>query len=221
LEETARLAGFSIEINRAITREQINQILRVTDFPESRLRLTVDLQKIIGQIYLSIEPLITPPDCEYKMGVRTITQEMHRENPKAKLTNFIKTAYSIRKNMDTAINEVLMINAEGQILEGLSSNFFAVIKGEIWTADSGVLSGITRALTLEEAKRVGVTVNLIPPSMERHNEFQEAFITSTSRDVLPVVQIDQFKIANGLPGPISQNLLNQYRARVAAEVELI
>jgi branched-chain amino acid aminotransferase len=221
LEETARLAGHTITLDRTSLRDKIRQSLAASQFSESRVRLTIDLEKKVGQIYLSVEHLIVPLECEYAMGVKVTTQSLHRENPKAKLTNFIHTAAKIKQSMPKGINEVLMIGGDGEILEGLSSNFFAVIADEIWTAEKGVLSGITRALTLEEAGKAGIPVHFNPPLLNRQKEYQEAFITSTSRDVLPVIQIDQNIISNGKPGKISQLLLQRYRQRVASELQAI
>ena len=80
-----------------------------------------------------------------------------------------------------------MLDNHDRFLEGLSSNFFAILGGVLWTAEQGVLSGITRAVVIECANQVGLPLRLEPPPREDLTSFDEVFITSSSRGVLPVL----------------------------------
>lgn len=220
LEETARLAGKPVTLPATHVRAALRQA--VTSYPseEKRVRITLDLEQEIGSVYIAVEELRVPAADQYLHGVRTVTRQARRENPKAKLTNFIKTAGAIRGKLPPGINEALMV-ANGTILEGLTSNFFAIIEGELWTAEEGVLSGLTRALVLEEATATGLVIRLSPVPVDSLPRAQEAFITSASRAVLPVIQIDDLLIGDGQPGPVTLDLLARYQARIEAETEAI
>jgi branched-chain amino acid aminotransferase len=155
------------------------------------------------------------------MGVKTITCDFRRPNPKAKLTTSISGTMELRRQLLPDVNEALMLDEQGRLLEGLSSNFFAVLAGEIWTAEAGVLSGITRLLILEEIRLANLPLRLEGLPLSALPELQEAFITSASRAVLPVSQVDQQIIGSGMPGPLTRLLARRYRARLRTGIEAI
>jgi branched-chain amino acid aminotransferase len=221
LEETAHLAGKPIQINRAQVSQALHQIF--ADNPlsgaEWRVRIILDLEQSPGDLYLLLEPLAIPNEAAYQQGVRVVTRQLQRKNPKAKLTQFIQTATAIREGLPPGINEALMIGQNNRVLEGLSSNFFGVLDGVIWTAEEGVLSGITRSLVLEEIEKLGLPLRLEGVRHRDLSLLEEAFITSASRAVLPVVEIDNQSVGVGQPGPITRQLLERYLASVTAALE--
>ena len=123
--------------------------------------------------------------------------------------------------MQEGFEEILMVDESGNILEGLTSNFYAVMDGEIWTAGQGVLSGITRQIVLLLAEDAGYPVQMDAPKLSNLIRFTETFITSTSRAVLPVTEINHEPVGDGKPGPITRKLMQIYEQKVLAEVEPI
>ncbi len=219
LEETARLAGVPLELDRLAVTSGLRAALEDFSAEEARVRMSIDLTVDPGMLYLMLEPLHAPQEKDYLTGVRVVTRRMQRENPKAKLTAFIATADEIRHALPEGINEAVMIGADGRALEGLSSNFFGVKDGVIWTAEEGVLSGITRTLALEVIRARGLPLRLEGVRAEELASLDEAFITSASRAVLPVVEIDGQRLGSGQPGPVTQVVLAGYRERIESELE--
>jgi len=166
-----------------------------------------------------VEELRVPSENDFLHGVRVVTRQMRRDNPKAKLTNFIETASEVRKDLPAGINEAVMFDEEGRALEGLSSNFFAVLDGEIWTAGEGVLDGITRALVLEAGRALRIPMRMQPPEIKNLARFQEAFITSSGRGLLPVCQVDELAIGSGKPGPTTLRVMAYCSERIQADLE--
>ncbi len=191
-----------------------------TPAQDFRLRLTLDLQEKPGDLYLALQPLTVPGDQAYREGVPVLTHPMQRLLPKAKLTRFIQRSGPVRQAMPAGVNETLMVDEAGYLLEGLSSNFFAVIDGEIWTAEEGVLSGITRSLVLEGVRQLNLPLRLQPARLADAPSFQEAFITSSSRAVLPVSKIDDC-VLPASPGPLTAKLMQAYARAVDASLEEI
>ncbi len=219
LDETARLAGYAnIPVDRAALRAALHQVLSASASDE-RVRVILDLSQEIGDLYLLTELLHTPPDEAYQRGVKAVTRTLHRDNPKAKLTEFIGTAAQVRQTLPADVNEALMVAEDGSLLEGLSSNFFAVCDGTAWTADKGVLSGITRAIVLNAIHALDIPLRLQGLSLASLSQIQEAFITSASRDVLPVTEIDGKPVGTGMPGELTLRLLSAYRKAVMQEAE--
>ena len=219
LEETARLADSPIWFDHDQLRGAIKDAIHQANLVESRVRITLDLKVSPGTFYISLEPLKIPSPEEYKNGVKLVTVNMQRFNPKAKLTDFISIAAKIRVELPQDVNDGLLYGREGFLLEGMTSNFFAIKGGELWTADDGVLSGITRASVLDEARKESLIVHMDGIHRSAIGELEEAFITSSSRGVLPVQQIDETLF--GAPGPITKCLSDRYQVRIGQEIQPI
>ncbi len=220
LEESTRLIEETLQIPRIELRKVIQWIIAHEKFVDSRIRIVVHVENKASHIFIIAEPLSIPADKEYQNGVETITINMHRDNPKAKLTSFIQSAGGIKQSLPENIHEALMVE-NNLILEGLSSNFFALIDSKLRTANEGVLRGITRKIVIEVAQEAGLSIAYEPVSMNEIGYIQECFITSSSRAVLPVRTIDDREIGAGRPGEITKMLLDRYNQRIAKEIRTI
>ncbi len=227
LEGSARLMGKLLQIDEARLRQALrkviaaNQPVEVRPGGDLRLRLTLDLEAQPGDLYITAEALQTPSPADYHRGVAVITTTLERLLPEAKLTRFIARSRPLRQSLPEGINEAVMVNAQGDLLEGLTSNFFTVRQGEIYTAEKGVLAGITRALALESTGRARIPVHLQAVPVEELEACQEAFITSSSRGVLPVCRVDALQIGAGKPGPLTRSLRRVYEGLIFELVERI
>jgi len=202
----------------AATRAALRTVIERERLPAARLRFTAPYDD--DRVFISIEPFESyPPEC-YTQGVRCgTTRRLARDTPRAKRSEFIKPSRSVKAQHDSDVQEVLLVNAEGCILEGLSSSFFTVLDGALRTAGEGVLEGVTRGVVL------ALAIELLPVVCTAIHladlpRVVEAFITSSSREVMPVVQIDQTTIGSGAPGSITQMLMARYRAHVMQAAEL-
>ncbi len=218
LEETARLAGKELRLSRDQMKRALFYALSKYSAKEMRVRMIVDLELQPGMVYILVASLHAPEDSAYQQGVRIVTLPLHRNNPKAKLTSFINTASVARQDLPAGINEAVMIGADGCCLEGLSSNFFAIKDGIVWTAEEGVLSGITRALILEIIHEENIPLKMEGIHSSQLPHLDEAFISSASRAVLPVTEIDGRPVGSGQSGPISRQLLEKYLNRIEADL---
>lgn len=227
LEASAGLSGQPISLDHARLREALRTVLgealrvlrggsRVHDY---RIRIVLDLESNVGDLFFALTRLQTPSDQEYERGVAVILSGLQRSLPEAKLTSFISKTAEI--GLPSWANEALLVDEQGRILEGMSSNFYAVIKGKLYTAGEGVLPGLTRQLVLEEAGLAGITVILQAPALRSISDLEEAFLTSTSRGVLPVNQIAGQVIGSGQPGQVTQTIARRYQERVQQLLEEI
>jgi D-alanine transaminase len=115
--------------------------------------------------------------------------------------------------------EAWMIDGQGMVTEGTSTNAWIVTPdGVLVTRHTGnaILNGITRLAVLGAAKAAGVRLDERAFSISEAKAAREAFLTSTTSLVLPVVSIDGQKVADGMPGPVTQALRAAY-VRAAAE----
>ncbi|MDX8392897.1 MAG: D-amino acid aminotransferase [Mariprofundaceae bacterium] len=108
-----------------------------------------------------------------------------------------------RKNAD----EAFWMDADGHVLEGSSTNILSVIKGKLVThpLDHQVLGGITRSMTLDLARKAGITVEERPWNLNEA-DLSECMLTSTTNAVLSVCRMNDKPVGNGQPGPIAGKL---------------
>lgn len=221
LEITATLSGKKIQVDQALIRKLMRKLLYEFDGEDLRMRVIVDLESSPGDVYCAATPLILLPVNDYVNGIRVTTCRHSRQKPRGKFTHFINDAHRIRQSKHPLAEEMIMVDSRGQILEGLTSNFFGVRAGVISTSDSGILPGITRSLVLDEAVQSGMVVDYRGFQINEISMLDEAFITSSSRGVLPVTMVDDQMIGTGGPGKIAVKLARLYKLRVETELEEI
>jgi branched-chain amino acid aminotransferase len=178
-----------------------------------------------GEVYLAIAALALLPREIYENGVRVETTEMQRQHPRLKSTGFIGRSDAERRHIARkGIFEALLVK-DGKILEGMTSNFFYVVQRDgrprLCTASEDILLGITRETVIEIARGRGLDVQFQPLELSLLGMIDEAFITSSSRGIVPVVQIDRSGIGQGKPGPITKDLTIFYEGYVIERAETI
>ncbi|HFE66022.1 MAG TPA: hypothetical protein ENJ93_02065 [Chloroflexi bacterium] len=223
LRQSMSLLGWDYQLDEAALRNALHQVCAAYPLPEARVRLDVLAEPLIfqdvsGRLLISLMPFTSPPEAYYREGVRVdVVTGLHREKPQAKTAVFAQHRRQYQKSSD--VYEYLMLDGDGRILEGLTSNFYAVQEGVLRTADSGILEGITRKIILNLAVELGIPVQLQAVRLDEIAHLQEAMISSSSRAVLPVAQIGAQMVGDGRPGPVYRRLLAAYNQFVAREVK--
>jgi branched-chain amino acid aminotransferase len=214
LEESVALQGRSGSIDPAGARRAIGSALDEAGHAESRLRLTFAPPRL----FVAIELFAPLPKRSYEDGVACLTLDVRRENPHAKDTRFIATAQSAYGRLPAGVEEGLIASDDGAILEGLSSNFFAVVGGALRTEEVRALAGVTRSLVLEVAGGL-MPVERRALRLDERPRADEAFVTSVSREVLPVVRIDGRPVGDGRVGVKVRRIMAAFAELVKREVE--
>jgi branched-chain amino acid aminotransferase len=215
LEESMALqGGVGTAIDRDAARAAIAAALDATGHATSRLRLTFAPPRL----FVAVEPFAPLPAEAYEKGVSCVTVDARRENPRAKDTRFIATAQVLQGALPPGVQEGLLVGEDGAVLEGLSSNFFAVRHGVLRTEGGRALLGVTRSLVLEVAASV-LAVDERAVTRAELPEIEEAFLTSVSREVLPVVAIDGRPVGDGRVGRRTRAVMDGFADLVAREAE--
>ena len=218
----AAATGLRPSADEKSLREGIAELAKGNLPSESRIR--VILTKDTGDVYVGIQPFTPLPESIYENGVSVITAEMARHDPRIKGTDFISQSADQRKLVKGDIFEILMTR-NGRILEGMTSNFYAVSEshgepcGTLITAQKGILLGITRRAVLRIARGQGMSIEYRSPYVEEN--FDEAFLTSSSRGVVPIVKIDGKPVGQGRPGAWTKRLSLAYQAYIRERSEAI
>ena len=171
-------------------------------------------------LVIIVKPLEEVPERLTREGIVISLVDILRNhpgsvNPIIKSNNLLNNALAMQAAYRRGGEEALMCNFRGELSECSQSNFFMVRGGAAITpaSDAGLLEGVTRAFLFEVGREVGVDVRaqtLYPADLQTADE---AFITSTTRELSPVVRIDDRLIGNGTPGPITLRLLEGYRRK--------
>ncbi|GEO06270.1 aminotransferase IV [Adhaeribacter aerolatus] len=157
-------------------------------------------------LIITQQPFSLPTQAQYQTGIKIITHEYVRELPTAKTINYTMGIRLIQEIKDSGADDVLYHQA-GAVSEFPRCNFFIVRQDDtVVTPAENVLLGVTRKNVLAlAATRFKFAEE--PVTLKDIYEAKEAFLTSTTKRVLPIVQIDDKIIGNGKPGRVTQALL--------------
>lgn len=219
LEESAGLEGLDIKLDRDRLRTAMRQLIDDSGYGESRLRITIPLDRP-GEPVLAIEPLHPVPPELRAHGVKTATVRISRHNPRAKSNAWESARAQALKRLPPDVYEGLLTNDRGEILEGFTSNVYAVQGQAMLTPDSGMLRGISRQILLDV---LPANLHLIHRPIQTADlpALDECFLTSSSRGVIPIIQIDDSVIGDGEPGHWTQSLESRYHQWVDEHLEQI
>jgi branched-chain amino acid aminotransferase len=166
-----------------------------------------------------VKPLAPPPTEIYERGVKVALVDVVRNhpqsvNPMIKSNNLMNSALAAQQAIKRGAFEAVMRNYRGELTECTQSNLFIVKNGAALTPplESGLLPGITREFLFEIGRDADIEVR---EQVLRDDDLfaaDEAFLTSTTREVLPIVSVDERNIGEGKRGPITLKLLNAFRA---------
>ncbi len=166
-----------------------------------------------------VTPLATPPPETYRTGVAVITHRTQRVTDHgaatgAKVGNYLTAVLANREARLARAAEALLIDSRGCVVEGATSNVFAVLRdGTLVTPPEtdGILLGITRETVLKIAVELGLRVAQESLPLHTVTQATELFVCSSIRELLPVVSVDGSKIGDGMPGPTTLRLLDAFR----------
>ena len=227
LERSLREIRMEMPFSREIFRLKIAELLRLNRLRNGSLYIQVSRgvaprnhklpETIIPSVVITVRPLVPPSVDLLKDGVAVITvPDIRWKRPDIKsvalLANILAKDEAVRRN----VYEAWQVNSEGEVTEGTSTNAWIVKDGCLVThpAGTGILNGVTRLALLKIANRAGVDLVERPFSVDEAISADEAFLTSTSSFLIPVVRIDDKQIGDGRPGPVSAGLLARYSAHL-------
>jgi branched-chain amino acid aminotransferase len=208
---------------------EIRRTIEASQLPECNVRvmvtrglgpLGIDLSEArTPSLLIFALPLHPPPAGAYEQGVAVGLSRASRATDGtrasgAKSSNYLGSVLALHEVKQRGAHEALIVGPLGEVIEGATSNVFIARDGELCTPpiEAGILAGITRKTVIALAERLGISLR--ETQLHPHDLYQaaEVFITSTVREILPVVRVDDVQIAGGKPGPITQQLRAAYLA---------
>ncbi|MEL6527160.1 MAG: aminotransferase class IV [Chloroflexota bacterium] len=218
MEDSANRQGIDLSLDRQRVRDALREMIDIADYGDVRFRITVP-KSTPDTFILTVEPFSPPSQAIKENGVRCITApNSARHDAEAKTTDWMHRRKALSDAMPEDIYDTFLLDAHGNILEGLGANFYAVQDDVLRTAGEGVLKGISQQIVFEVAEGI-VAIEKVAPHIDDLRTFQEAFLTSSSRGIIPVVEIDGVTLGDGTPGKITNALRSAYETWMADHLE--
>ena len=151
-----------------------------------------------------------PPEF-YTKGIKVTTFRLKRFIPEAKSINYMAGVLELKKAREHGATEIIHIDESGEIYEGMTSNFYAVINGEIVTRPSEILEGITKKIVRKIAKDLKIPFVERTLNISELKSIDEVFVTASNKEIMPVHTIDKTKIGSGKVGALTSKLIAVYR----------
>lgn len=216
LERSAAAMHLKIPYSRNVLIEQLDQLMKQNRFPCSGIRITVtggssadNYTPGTPHVLITEQPLIMQDPSELHSGFRLITYPHVRELPEVKSINYMMGIWLQPKVKAAGADDALLVKEES-ISELPRSNIFIVSKsGALITPSENILHGITRAKILTLAKAI-LPIEVRPVSLTELKEAAEAFVTSTTKRLIPVLSVDGNPIGSGKPGEVTRLLFQRF-----------
>ena len=226
-----RLAADANRINLPLayqpesTIQQLTQLIQANQVDQGCARVYFIYNKIgywvSDESMPDIDSLICTADLLERKGSAHLgvqEQGRHAANPLAgvKVTSWLQNVWSLDQTMRRGFDEMILLNESGKVAECTAANIFAVRGEEVTTPplSSGCLAGVTRGVLLEIAGELGVRIREAPMSLQDLLAADEVFLTSTTREVQPVSQIEAQPVQQ-VRGPVTRRLAEAFSRYVA------
>ncbi|MDO9105857.1 MAG: D-amino acid aminotransferase [Methylovulum sp.] len=147
-------------------------------------------------------------------GIKAVTMDDSRwKLCNAKAITLLANILHRQEALDQGSAEAILVR-DGYVTEGAASNVFAVIDGVLLTPPKGhdILPGITRDVILEIAQTNHIACREEAISLAQFKSAEEIWVTSSTREIIPVVELDGQPVADGKPGPLWQNMDQLFQA---------
>jgi branched-chain amino acid aminotransferase group I len=208
----------------------VDDTIQANQLSEARIRITVS----IGEGGMPPDPstcsqptvLIVAehykpyPGKVYQKGFRAVVSSIRRNSqsplPRLKSANYLESILAKQEARAAGVDEALCLNEKGLLAEASMSNIFLVTRGILRTPDeeSGILPGITRQTILELASQLGINTLEQDIRLDELSQTEEAFLTNSLIEVMPLTELAGKPIGSGRPGLITQRLMAAYKKLV-------
>ncbi len=168
---------------------------------------------ITPTVFAYAQPLKYSPPEQLAQGVTAVTAaDIRWQRCDIKAIALLANALLRQEAIDQGAVEAILVR-DGLVTEGAASNIFVVKNGRLVTPPKGpfILPGITRDLVVEIARARGIPCDELPVKIETLTSADEVWLTSSTKEILPITRIDGRPVGNGKPGPIHAKMFALYK----------
>jgi branched-chain amino acid aminotransferase len=196
----------------------LNQLIEKNPESELAFRIIVSAGENEDSVYYPESPSliihtlkISTINAEYYLnGIFVITTKLERIFPEFKTTSYLAASLALQEAKAQGAREALYVSKEGHLLELTRGNLFAIKDGVLITPKKGILEGITKKVVLKIASDLFIPVEERPILESEIETLDEAFQSSSIKELVPIVKIDDKMIGDGKIGPLTKRLIEQF-----------
>ena len=223
-ERSMAQLGWTNHLDRDALRKALYSSVREYSLAESMVRFDVlrepaTIQGATAEVFIALSPFVPVPEAFLHDGVRVeLAPHLRRESPLIKTTEFVRRRRPLPLSTKDRYEGVLL-DDEQRVLECSSANIAFVRGKTVIAAGDGVLEGITARVLRKIASSAGLEWSDRRLPLAELSDVDEAFLSSSSRGVVPIVQVESTPIGNGKVGPHTRALLAAYYAFAEREAK--
>lgn len=213
----------------------VEKLVEMNEVTDGYIRVTVsrgvslglDPKNIKGQptVVISTDKLSLYPPVMYEEGLMVVTVATRIGNPQVvepRIKSLGKYLMNIQAKIEAnqvGAGEGLMLTEDGHVAECTGDNIFYIRDGVVYTPPAylGILEGVTRQTVMDLLTEMGIKVEEKVFTRFDLYTADEAFLTGTAAEVIPMVKLDDRVIGDGKPGPMTKNLIKAFHAYVAKQ----
>jgi branched-chain amino acid aminotransferase len=226
--------NLGIAVESAALERAVTETIRANGLGDARIRLTVSIGEggVVPDPTTCGEPTVLvvagnfQPFSEevYQRGFSAVVSSIRRNSRSPlsgmKTLNFLESMLARQEARTAGADEALLLNEKGLLAEASMSNVFLVSEGSLRTPglESGVLPGVTRETVTELAGKRGIDSIEGDTALEELLHAEEAFLTNSVMEVMPLTGVEGNPVGNGRPGPVTQKLMAGYSEMVEREL---
>jgi len=230
LRASAETLGIDIALDDDVLTQRVDDTIAAAGNEESSIRIVVsagrgaiDYRKgSAGKatVVIIVRPLVPLSDDLYRNGAAATLVRGYANrpgpHPRMKSSNLMPNILALRQAHAGNAYEALLLNDAEEVCEGSMSNVFIIRDGEVTTppVSSGILEGITRELILDIAKEHGVPLAEASITATTLLDSDEVFISASSRQIVPITEVNDSPIGSGTVGPVTNSFMNWYESYV-------
>ncbi|WP_226000681.1 branched-chain-amino-acid transaminase [Paenibacillus sp. BJ-4] len=228
LYDSAKSIQLNIPLSQDEMLEAMAETIRLNEMRNGYIRLIVSrgagnlgldpLRCAKASVIIIVEQLAIYPEEAYLTGLKTISVSQRRNipdalNPKIKSLNYLNNILVKIQSNYAGVGEAIMLNSQGYVTEGSADNIFIVKNGVLFTPPCylGALEGITRNAIIDLCDELGYTLKEQPFTLHDVYVADEVFFTGTAAEVIAAYEVDGRTIGSGVAGPVTLELLAEFR----------
>jgi len=230
----------SLKIRQSLSNKEaekrLYELMRVNKLKDASVRMTVSRgvsknrgfnisQNEAANVVITAAKFLPRPDKFYNQGIKADISRYKRSShsliARFKVPNYLESIIARNEAMPKGSFETIFFNESGHLCEGTVSNIFMVKENRLMTSsvDCGVLPGITRKVVLELSSYAGVGKEEGRFKQDVLWDADEVFVTNSLIELIPVIKINEMRIGDGQPGPVTRKLHGLYRELVKKETK--
>ncbi len=234
LYEGVRFLKIPLKLDRGALENAVKKLLKLNGIKNAYLRITVTRGPHRGKltfdgkyaptVFIHERHLFLPSRKSYINGVKVVTSRYKITNSpiqSIKSLNYLINLFEKENARLMGAYEAILVSFNNNVTEGTTSNIFCIRKSKVQTPSLNLnfLPGITRKAVIEICKKNNICVEENDIPVESLKRFDEIFLTNSLIEILPVTQVNNFKIGNGFCGELTKKIMELYKDEVKKDIE--